>query len=231
MNKIILALAFTFSTTAMAAISKPLCRGNKKLAKEAMLSKASARFGAGCKVKNLKKNMDWPSEGREGYGALLNCPAKPQRNISASVVKENNVCTISAVRISPLTGAQCGLTDTWGGEEDGPQWKFDESLQIALQDLTKTSVKALSLITQQQILAAAKAQDDTESVDSVELALDFLQQGSEAGEGYVHSFEFNGVNYESVETYPGGNSYGLIFLSGSAVPVANNGDGDIACRE
>ncbi len=231
MNKIILALAFTFSAGASAAMTKPLCPGNKKMAKEAILKSANSRFGGPCKLKDLKKNMDWPSEGREGYGALAQCPNTPDRKYSVSIKKDHNVCTIKIVRLSPLSGAQCGLTDTWGGEGDedqpsGPKWNFDESKQVSLGDLTPAQARALPEITKQQIIASFSGE-----ANDIETAIQFIKEGSEAGEGYYRQFEFNGQKFDALEYYPGGNSYGSIYKHGTVIEVAKNGDGDISCVE
>jgi len=230
MNKIIIALIFFASAGASAATSRPLCPGNKKLAKDAILASANTRFGGPCKVKGLKKNFAWPSEGREGYGASAECPNTPARRYSVTLKKENNQCRVQIVRLSPLSGSQCGLTDFWGGDEemgDPGTWQFDSAAQVSLGDLTPEQARALPAIIQEQIVEALAG----EAAGDIVAAVEHIKEHSEAGEGYYHQFTYQGQAFDALEYYPGGNSYGTIFKRGSKVPVAKNGDGDISCVE
>lgn len=225
MNSLILSLVFAVSAT---AADRPLCKGNKKMSREAIQSAANNLLGGPCKISPLKQNMSWPSEGIEGYAAEARCPGKPVRRFHTSVKKDNGVCHIRFTKMSPMDGSQCGLTDMWGGEEEesAPQWKFKKSAQIALQDLTPAKIHALPEITKQQLIANTEGEATT-----AEDAVKYIVDNSEAGEGYVHQFSFKGKKYDAVESYPGGNSYGKIFPHGSAEPIAENGDGSISCLE
>jgi hypothetical protein len=230
MTKLLLALVFAFSANVFAA-APAICPGNQQLAREAIQDSADKRFGGSCRISNLKKTIHWPSKGREGYGADVKCPDTPQRRYSASVQKTNGVCQIRFVTLHPLSGSQCGLSDTWGGGTDedgepvGEQWEFDESAEISIGDLTPTKIRALPAIVKQQLIASF---DD---VTTVEEAVQAVKEGSEAGEGYYKRFTFQGREYDAVESYPGGNAYGTIFKRGESQPVAKEGDGDISCVE
>lgn len=213
-------IALSMSITATAA-ERPLCKGNRKLAKAAIESAANNLLGGPCQVTKVKKYMSWPSEGLEGYSAAVRCPGEPVRSFSSSIKKENGACRIRWTKMSPLTGAQCGLSDSWGGDEGETEWQFHSST-----DLSKLKAANVSEIMKQQLIAVT----DGEAKTAAE-AIQFIVSGSEAEEAYYHVFSVNGKTFETIESFPGGNASGLIFPQGSATPIANNGDGEINCIE
>lgn len=229
--KFVMMIFLAVSSTAMAKQDPPLCPGNKEMAKLAMEKSAEGRFGGPCRVASLKKNMHWPSEGREGYGADVQCPNTPTRRYSASVQKTNGICKIRFVTLHPLSGSQCGLTDTWGGDSDddgnpvGPQWKFDDAKTVDLAKLKPEDIRRLPDLLQRQLTAAV------DGAGNAEQAVQELLDGSEANEAYVYYFTFKNVKYVAVHSYPGGNPYGTIFEANSDQPFAKEGDGDISCVE
>lgn len=231
--KFVFIMAFALALPAISFGSeKPLCKGNKKMSADAIQKAAEDRFGGPCKVRKHKKNMDWPAKGLEGYSAEVKCPNTPLRKYHSSIKKEENDknCSLRYTKLSPMDGSQCGLTDNWGGdeEESGPQWKFNKRAEIKIQDLTPEKVRALPEVTQKQLIVTLSDEAGNDAVKAVK----FIQDGgSEGGEGYVHQFSFKGKQYDAVEYYPGGNSYGKIFLRGKSEPIAENGDGSISCAE
>jgi hypothetical protein len=228
--KFVLLMSLFVSSSAFAA-AHPLCVGNPRMAREAIKSSAASRFGGPCLIVDFKKTTHWPSEGRESYGAEVQCPNTPMRRYSASIKKENAVCSLKFVRLLPMSGSQCGLTDIWGGETNddgdavGEQWRFDESAEISIGDLTPAKMRALPAMVKKQIIASF---DD---VVTIEEAVETVKEHSEGGEGYYRQFTFEGREYDAVEYYPGGNAYGKIFKRGSDQPLAVEGDGDISCVE
>lgn len=202
-----------------------VCRNAQQQSEEAALKASNAQFKTSCQVLGSKNTMKWPAKGQEGWTVEVQCGQAPVRRVSVGFKQDaNKVCAITRVKIQELDGSQCGLSDVYGGENE--DWQFEpESQSLSLGTMKAQQLKALPVITQQQIIATVEDNSASNVVEAVAI----LKEGSEAGDVYLVNFSYKGMNYTSVHSYPGGNQVGLIFKQGSAKPFASNGDGSISC--
>lgn len=135
-------------------------------------------------------------------------------------------------------GSQCGLSDSI---EDG-QYNYDESKTLNISskeyDGSNPILKANQLSKKNQIRvlitgrdqAARNSKEEAKKIKSTQLAIQYLDDGSEGGEAYIQTFTFKGKKFIEVISYPGGNPYGLIFPEKSTKPLASLNDGDLICK-
>lgn len=126
-----------------------------------------------------------------------------------------------------IPGSECGLTDTWGGEND--EWNFTETVEIY--KMSERRLDMLPMKMQKQLIkAAAIAGSDAQDMNVVE-AVAYLKENSEGEEVYYKSFDLDQKEYSAVQYYGGGNMTGSIFKKGSDVLHAEISDGDINCQK
>ena len=218
---------FIFSSLILSLNAFAGCEDAEAISSEAALKLAAKSISSSCKVLDVKQSMDWPAKSIEGWTVNLQCPAANRSVYVVLFEIEDAYCEVKKAEVLSMDGSQCGLTDMFGGDEEGNDWSFDDSREITLQDLNEAQIKTLPKVIQQQIAVAA---GEKISIDPV-TAVKTLLEGSEGEEAYVKFFTFKGVKYTTVHSYPGGNSYGPIFKEGSNKLFASNGDDSISCAE
>jgi hypothetical protein len=203
------------------------CKDGASLAESAALKEAKKKFAVQCVIaEETERNMSWPSQKLEGYRVQLSCAGQPTRSYSVTLEEaEDAQCIAIRAKLLRLRGAQCGLSDSWGGDDS--EWNFNEKRELAVDRMSAAKLRKLPKVTQSQLIFTVGEKANNDVVTAVKL----LKSWSEAEEVYVKYFEFKGVKYASVLYYGGGNPVGYIFKDGSSKPIAENGDDSISCVE
>lgn len=196
--------------------------------KEQVFNELPARFGS-CEL--VDESASTIMGDREFLNLYLECSkVGPVRySVAHSVNKRKKTCQLEKIEQRALRGSECSLTDNVD-----ETWKYDDSKEIALGQMTAAKVQKLPLVIRQQLIIAAKdsfkfmGEAVPEGFGTAE-ALAHLKDVSSGDEVYHFTVEVNGKMYEEIRTYPGDNASGLIFVKGTTRIVATNGDDNILC--
>lgn len=161
---------------------------------------------------------------RQSMAVIFRCSKIGAIKFSAGseVDVKKSTCELKSIKQTKLPGQYCGLT-----EDSSEDWKEVKERSLDFSKMNDAKIAALPSVTKQQLVLAAKEIDSkvTTAVEAVAL----LKDSSESEDLYYNVFEYDGVTYNEVLIYPGGNASGLIFKDGSLSVHAFNGDGSIEC--
>lgn len=91
----------------------------------------------------------------------------------------------------------------------------------------ETELTALQATQVLQVAQWMAKNNDEAAPKTTAAAVKYLAEGSEGGDISYLVFKFENVIYVQVVSYPGGNSYGLVFKGSTA--IAERTDGDVTC--
>ena len=195
---------------------------------ETSATNLAQKYWQGCKVLGSHQSMNWESKKLEGWDVSIQCESSPVRKVSVTLKEnEDKVCRVESEKIIPLSGKNCGLTDTYGRGDGETPWSFSEESKLSLGSMSDEELKKLPELVEYQLSVLNK----TEPEGDILALVKNLKEGSEAQEVYLQDFTYNNVEYTDAVFYPGGNPVGAIFKKSTYEVVAYNGDGDIVCEE
>jgi len=131
---------------------------------------------------------------------------------------------IAAITISPVIASADECRFPYDLSEDGGV-KHLRSFPIKLDTQLTRLQKQQVVITANRLMADSGYDDIV--YDNARFAIEALHEASEAGDITYFVFKLEGEIYSSVQIYPGGNPYGVIFQGTQA--VGERHDGDVVC--
>ncbi len=136
---------------------------------------------------------------------------------------------ILSLSLSPMAHANDLSCDPFlAVDEEGDRNYQSLGRSLAIGEMSPQRLNALNTLTKRQLMFMAN-DDAPVEYKSVVDAVEFLKEGSEAGEVYLEDVLIRSRAYTILTWYPGGNEYAIIFRKGTLKEIAAIEDGDVYC--